>query len=41
MWVKCGPFLLVDAKMAKSGYVRDTKTVIIKKWINVISENWL
>ena len=25
-----GPFLLVDAKLAKRGYVRDTKIAIVK-----------
>ncbi len=29
--VKVGPFLLVDAKLAKRGYVRDTKIAIVKK----------
>ena len=28
--VKVGPFLLVDAKLAKRGYVRDTKIAIVK-----------
>ena len=39
--VKVGPILLVDEKLAKIGYLRDTKTTIIEKWRNADHIFWI